>query len=72
MDTGEARARGAWLFFFFFKGGGGRVCGEEVGSARGCGGKRSSCGAQMRDKRNQSPARAIKHSPRALFTGRRE
>ncbi|TNN55508.1 hypothetical protein EYF80_034250 [Liparis tanakae] len=35
-------------------------------------GKRSSCGAQMRNKRNQSPARAIKHSPRALFTGRRE
>lgn len=35
-------------------------------------GKRSSCGAQTRNKRNQSPARAIKHSPRALFTGRRE
>lgn len=32
-------------------------------------GERSSCGAQMLNKRNRGAARAIKHPPRVLFTG---
>lgn len=73
-DTGEAAiTRGAWLFFPRGRGKAHAFCGggtKQEGRGGGAGGrKRSSCAAQTRNKRNQSPARAIKHSPRALFTG---
>lgn len=72
-DTGEAaRTRGAWLPLphpLRGRGGGARFLRRGEGRRRCRGRKRSSCAAQTRNKRNQSPARAIKHSPRALFTG---
>lgn len=59
-------ARGAWLFFFFFffNSGEGAAGGRTL-----LRGERSSCGAQMLNKRNRGAARAIKHPPRVLFTG---
>lgn len=58
-------ARGAWLFFSFFL-----IQGRGLWGGRTLlRGERSSCGAQMRNKRNRGAARAIKHSPRVLFTG---
>lgn len=57
LDSGEAMGDVwcvAWrsAHFFFFKGG-------KRNSS-------SSCGAQMRNKRNQSPARVVKHSPQGI------
>lgn len=49
---------------FFFNSGEGAAGGRTL-----LRGERSSCGAQMLNKRNRGAARAIKHPPRVLFTG---